>query len=739
VAALRTEPKLHIRAGVHTGYAQPLQDDYLAVPVHVASRVESAAATDQVLVSGETIAAMGAAPPDAVDLGLFELRDVVEPVRLWRVSGPDQPPRASPVRRTNVQPAHTSLIGRDNLLAEVADLIAVHRLVTLVGTGGVGKTRVASELATRLAPSFPGGAWLVELAAVERDDGVAAAVHTVLAVPPTELADDPLVAELQRRGPTLLVLDNCEHVLDGAAQLAEQLLRSSPTTRLLATSREALELPDEQVVRLQPLPNNLFGDGPAEQLFRQRAERAGTVVPDADAELVRDVCQILDGLPLAIELAARGAASMPLVELREALEQEARSVPMRHRHGEQRQRSLDDLVEWSVRLLTPDERTDLMCLSAFAARFTSDDAAVLLNAARGARPSTIFELVRRGLVDLDGDRYRLLFSVRVPMAARCAADDSLASATDAALVHWANQRVAHARTAGWRSALDELTVERANLEAALRAALRRDLNAAHVLQMLDRIWDRDGIPTPADLRAALDARLAAPLPDDAEGLRMMLSIINVSRGMGMSNHLADRAELVDTILDRARRLGDRETLVDALSTLAPILVGAERIEEGRALLEEAIGFAGQGGPWHRPARDLVNLAVSYHIGRDPLEALPYYEAAVEAATRTADEANLSVALVNMGDVLMGAGRLRQASEVLRRGVKMMAHMSRSETAARTILAEALVRLDEPNSLEFARDAARDLAVMSRTDPSMTDYLERLVVTIAAAEERAALR
>ncbi|MDT4916233.1 MAG: hypothetical protein QOH89_933, partial [Pseudonocardiales bacterium] len=298
VAALGTDPLLRIRAGLHTGYAQPLQGDYLAIPVHVASRVESAARPDQVLATGETIATVGAAPAGAVDLGMFELRDVVEPVRLWRLAGPDEPPRASPVRRTNVQPAHTSLVGRDDVLAEVADLVATHRLVTLVGTGGVGKTRVASELATRLAPSFPGGAWLVELAAVERDDAVPGATRGALAVPPADTTDDALVAELHRRGPTLIVLDNCEHVLDGAAELADHLLRTSPTTRLLATSREALELADEHVLRLQPLPQE-DGDGPAEQLFRQRADRAGTTIAVGDRELVRDVCQALDGLPLA--------------------------------------------------------------------------------------------------------------------------------------------------------------------------------------------------------------------------------------------------------------------------------------------------------------------------------------------------------------------------------------------------------------------------------------------------------
>jgi predicted ATPase/class 3 adenylate cyclase len=738
IGRLDGEPRLQIRAGLHTGYAQPLQGDYLAVPVHVASRVQSAANADQVLASGDTVAALGAAPRGATDLGLFELRDVVEPVRLWRIVGPEEPPRASPQRRTNVQRAHTSLVGRDDLLAELADRVADSRLVTLLGTGGVGKTRLASELTVRLAPSFPGGAWLVELAGVATDAAVGAAVRGVLAVPTADLAEDVLVAELHRRGPTLLVLDNCEHVLDGAAELADHLLRTSPTTRLLATSREALELAGEHVVRIRPLAQ-ADGGGPAEELFRQRIERAGSSAAPADEGVVADICRLLDGVPLAIELAASRAASMPLVELRAALERDAHLVPLTDRRGDLRQRSLDNLVDWSVRLLEPAERVDLMVLSAFPARFTGADAAALLAAARGARPDAIAELVRRGLVDLDGDRYRMLFSVRMPMVNRLAGEPELAAATDSALVSWANQRVATARRGGWRAAIDDLHGDHVNLEAALRAAARRGLNAPRVLQMLDRIWDREGSVLPADLRTSLEARLTTPLPQDKASLQMLLSIVNATRGVGHSHDVGQRTEVAPRLLAAAREVGDSELLVEALSTLAPIFVARGDIDQAQQMYQEAIELAEQGGEWHRPARDLTNMAVTLHIGSNPLDAVPWYEAAVQTAVRTGDEDNRAVALANMGDVLMTAGRLHEASEVLRRAVKAMGHMSRSETAARVILADVLVRLDEPNSLEYAREAERDMERICAFDNSMADYLARLRVTIAAAEERARVR
>jgi tetratricopeptide (TPR) repeat protein len=327
----------------------------------------------------------------------------------------------------------------------------------------------------------------------------------------------------------------------------------------------------------------------------------------------------------------------------------------------------------------------------------------------------------------------LLFSVRSPLASRLAAEPGLAAATDAALVGWANQRVAAARQLGWRAAIDELAGERANLEAALRAAVRRGLNAPRLLQILDRIWDRDGTGMPGDLLDKLGPRLVDPLPHDAQGLQMVLSVLNTAPRLGPP----DRAAFVEAVLAAARDLGDTETLVDALSTAAPILAAAGQVGAARATFDQVIELAGKGGPWHRPARDLVNRASLEHAGPRPLDALPWYEAAVTAASRTGDDDNLAVALVNMGEVLMAAGRLRQATDVLRRGVKNMTKKSRSETAARGILAEALVRLDEPNALEFARQAERDLAAFVRVDDSLTDYLERLRVTIGAAEARAA--
>jgi tetratricopeptide (TPR) repeat protein len=198
-------------------------------------------------------------------------------------------------------------------------------------------------------------------------------------------------------------------------------------------------------------------------------------------------------------------------------------------------------------------------------------------------------------------------------------------------------------------------------------------------------------------------------------------------------------ELAGELLAAARRIHDPEVLVEALSTLGPIFASAGQLEQAQASYQEAIELAANGGAWHRPARDLVNMAVTLHVGAEPLDAVPWYEAAVQTAIRTGDEDNGAIALVNMGDVLMTAGRLREASEVLRKGVKAMAHMTRTEPAARAILADVLVRLDEPNSLEYAREAERDLRRMGSFDTSMTDYLERLRTTIAAAEDRAAAR
>ena len=302
--------ELPVRMGMATGEAELRDGDYFGTVLNRAARVMAAGHGGQILVADSTAVLLSGV--DLIDLGPRRLRDVPTPVGVFQVRAPglatDFPPlRALDTSPGNLRPAATSFIGRESEVAEVQAALHQHRLVTLTGVGGVGKTRLATEVAARLADEFPDGVWFFELAAVTDPAAVPDAVAAVLGITqqPGKSVSESVATALEGRT-RLLVFDNCEHVLDAAADLVEAILAQSATVKVLATSREGLGVGDEQV---WPVPSlDLSGgiDSAAVNLFVERAQsvapRFSMATPD-EADAVVEICRRLDGIPLAIELA----------------------------------------------------------------------------------------------------------------------------------------------------------------------------------------------------------------------------------------------------------------------------------------------------------------------------------------------------------------------------------------------------------------------------------------------------
>ena len=299
--------------GLGDGEAELRGADYFGAVLNRAARVMAAGHGGQILLAESTAGLLTGV--DLIDLGPRRLRDLPTPVGVFQVRADglrtEFPPlRALDVSPGNLRPAATSFIGRESEVGELQATVKAHRLVTLTGVGGVGKTRLALEVAGRLADEFPDGVWFFELAAVTDPAAVPDAVAAVLGIiqQPGKSVSESVAAALEGRV-RLLVFDNCEHVLDAAADLIEAILAASTTTEIVATSREGLRVADEQ---LWPVPSLDIGagiDSAAVSLFIERAQAVspGFSVANADeGAVVLEICRRLDGIPLAIELRPRG-------------------------------------------------------------------------------------------------------------------------------------------------------------------------------------------------------------------------------------------------------------------------------------------------------------------------------------------------------------------------------------------------------------------------------------------------
>ena len=402
---------------------------------------------------------------------------------------PTEPAEPAPPQRTNLRTALTSFVGREADLSTVAERLHANRLVTLVGPGGAGKTRLAAELGRSSIDRFRDGVWMIELAAVTDPGDVIGAAIGALGVREAALFDpraamtraaingqrSPLarLSDALTERELLLILDNCEHVLDAVAELADHLLTRCPSLRILTTSRESLAVPGESLFPVPPLGHE--SDGAAVRLFLDRAQAIRPSVIN-DLAAIDEICRRLDGLPLAIELAAARTRGLTVRQIADRLNDRFRLLSGGNRVAVARHRTLRAVVEWSWDLLTDDERWLLEHLSVFAGGVSVDSADAVWSAAgrRGDTVDLLATLVDKSLMQLAGGsqpRYRLLETIREFGTDRLADRGELAAALAQHASHfrdWAVRVEPLVRTSEQLVWIDRLADERDNLFAAIQ-------------------------------------------------------------------------------------------------------------------------------------------------------------------------------------------------------------------------------------------------------------------------------
>src|SRR6516165_2494125 len=356
---------LPVRMGLATGEAELRDGDYFGTVLNRAARVMAAGHGGQILLAESTAGLVSGV--DLIDLGLRRLRDLPTPVQVFQVQADGLRTEFPSLRALdagpgNLRAATTSFIGRESEVAELQAAVKAHRLVTLTGVGGVGKTRLALEVAVRLADEFPDGVWFFDLAAVTDPAAVPDAVAAVLGIiqQPGKSVSESVAAALEGRV-RLLVFDNCEHVVDSVAVLVEAILAASATVTVLATSREGVGVSDEQLWRVPSLDVGAGIDSAAVSLFIERAQGVSpgfSVTNAEEAAAVVEICRRLDGIPLAVELAASRMASMTASEVRDRLDHRFRLL-VGSRRGLARHQTLRHAVAWSYDHLDDTEKTVL--------------------------------------------------------------------------------------------------------------------------------------------------------------------------------------------------------------------------------------------------------------------------------------------------------------------------------------------------------------------------------------------
>jgi predicted ATPase/class 3 adenylate cyclase/DNA-binding CsgD family transcriptional regulator len=676
---------IRLRIGVHTGEVQMRdENNYTGPTINRAERLRDLAHGGQTVLSGATENMIVDRLPDGawlVDLGTYRLTDLTRPERLVQLCHPDLRNDFPASRAVNDGVIHglpvqlTSFIGRNTEMVDVHQLLAGNRLVTLVGAGGVGKTRLAVQVATKLGGDF-GGVWYVDLAPITQSDLVPVTLARALGLPnqPGGSPTDSALRFLAER-PAVLVLDNCEHLLDATAELVAALIDACPQVRLLATSREPIGVAGELSWRVPSL--SLIDE--AAQLFNDRARR---VRPDfhgtgENAVAVIEVCQRLDGLPLAIELAAARVRALSPAEILDGLHDRFRLLTGGARTAVRRQQTLLASVDWSHALLSQPERVLFRRLAVFVGGFDLDAAQFVCGGDDVQRYQVLDELtllVDKSLVVADNTSGRTRY--RLPETVRQFATEKLSESGDANAVrtrHRDHYTAMAAQLDTPASAVNEQHLDRAETEIDnLRAAFRwsrenADTELALTLaSSLQPLWLARGHLQEG--LAWLDAAVAAEIPDQSNPSPARVRAVADKALLVAWNGFPEGIEEAQQALSVARKLNDPGLLARALMAVGTLTAFADPAEADPYFAEAAHIARELGDSW-RLSQILLRQAVAAIYTGDLIAAETAAEEALQFAEAIDDRFNsrqcrwvIGWAHTYRGDLTGAVTRLRDVTD-----------------------------------------------------------------------------
>ncbi|WP_433211137.1 BTAD domain-containing putative transcriptional regulator [Microtetraspora malaysiensis] len=584
-------------------------------------------------------------------------------------------------RRTNLRAELTSFVGTADDIAAVADMAIKHRLVTLTGPGGSGKTRLATETARTMLAELPDGAWLVELASVRAGGDLAQAALTAIGLRDQPLLGDArggepmdrLIAAVRERA-ILLILDNCEHVIEAAAAFADRLLGECRRLRILATSREPLGITGEVLWQVEPLalpakgadPSEV-GSSPAVRLLRDRADLVrkdiGSDAPTLAA--MARICRALDGIPLAIELAAARLRTMTVDQLAHRLDDRFRLLTSGSRTALSRHRTLRAVVDWSWDLLTEPERGVLRRLSVFSGG-ASLEAAERVCGDEAFAGEQVFDvltaLIEKSLLLADGEgtpRYRMLDTIREYAAHRLAEAGETEPARRAHLAYFtelAETADPHLRRAEQLEWLATLDAEHDNINAALRRAIAEGWaqEAMRLVGAAGWHWFLSGHRAEGAELSIAAASLPGEVPDEVRALAYTIVTVFLTSGVGRDQYQAQ--EWIHEAYRVTQRSGSRHPM------LGFVALWERMLQEPTGFLPALEPLLADDDPWVRAQARVTRGRFRLTLGGDETDVDIDAEIALAEFRTLGDRMGISLALTFLADRLAMRGEFARACE-----------------------------------------------------------------------------
>jgi predicted ATPase/class 3 adenylate cyclase len=740
------ETPIKVRMGLHTGEAETHGNEYRGyLTMSLVQRIMSAGHGRQILLSNATEALVRGQLPKQVhlrDMGEYKFKDTLQPMRVFQVVAPDIQSEFPPLRALDVFPNNlpiqlTSFVGRHKEIGQIKKRLGQYRLVTLTGSGGVGKSRLSIQVASELLTNYPGGAWLVELAPITDPSLLTQTVCTALDVAPqgNTSALSVLTDYLQPKK-TLLVVDNCEHLIDACAQLTEALLHTCPDLQIIASSREALGIEGESVYRAPSLslPDVHGGERAIEEseAVKLFLERANALLPDfelteSNAPIIAQICQRLDGIALAIELAASRVKLLTVEQIAARLDDTFRILTGGARAALPRHQTLRGTIDWSYNLLNEEEQKTLRRLSVFVGGWTLDAAEAICE--NSDMLDLMTHLVDKSLIAVDREhgneaRYYFLETIRQYLREKLVESGEAEEIRDKhldyclKLAQKAEPELYGRGQIEWAQKLED---EHENMRAALEWSLQRNIIAGEELAVaLGWAWYLNGhlsegyewmekmlalsFGEETGIRAKLLSQagwLAGMLGNQDAGRKHSEESVTLFRKLGdelgtafplsnLGGHFdlpldyQQNTQLAMESLNIYRRARNLWGISRALNALGYNAFIHGDFEQARKFLEESLSIGKEVADYEGVAWTLLLMAGLPYIKENVAQAMELLEDALEFAKAVKAKPTIAHTLTEMGQLASYSGDHQRGRQLLEEAMEVHRKMGDRVNVARAL-------------------------------------------------------